>query len=258
MIESFVTLKALGPAAAFALLFVGERLSPATPAPGPASRRRARLKRNGAFWLVLLVASPLVALPLTVWATEAALWTRTGALAAPATILADVVVLDLWTWAMHRAYHETPLWRLHIVHHLDEHLDTTSAGRFHLGEIAVSAAARTPLLAMLAMPLQHVLVFDALLVSAALFQHSNLRLPRPLESALSRVVVTPSIHWVHHHAEDRDTHANYGAILSVWDRLFGTRSATARTVGMPIGLAGAGDRTLSELARLPFTPRRIR
>ena len=71
--------------------------------------------------------------------------------------------------------------------------------------------------------------------------------------------MTPSIHWVHHHAIRRDTDSNYSALLSVWDRLFGSRSPTSRTPEMPIGTeglqgprapraAGAALRTLAGLA----------
>ena len=253
MIDTIVKLKAFAPALVFAGLFVAERWRPA--APDRSADPRGRLLRNGGLWLVLVVAAPLIALPLAAFATEHALWMRHGLAASPAMLLVDLVVLDLWTWGMHRAYHETPLWRLHAAHHLDEHLDTTSAGRFHLGEIVVSAAARMPLIAALAIPFSHVLVFEALLLSAALFQHSNVKLPPRLEAALSRVVVTPSIHWVHHHAAREDTDSNYGAILSLWDPLFGTRSARRRTPDMEIGVAGERDRTLSELALLPFSPR---
>ncbi|HSD80053.1 MAG TPA: sterol desaturase family protein, partial [Solirubrobacteraceae bacterium] len=44
------------------------------------------------------------------------------------------------------------------------------------------------------------------------------RLPRPLEAVLN----TPSHHRVHHGANEQYLDRNYGGILIVWDRLFGT------------------------------------
>jgi sterol desaturase/sphingolipid hydroxylase (fatty acid hydroxylase superfamily) len=44
------------------------------------------------------------------------------------------------------------------------------------------------------------------------------RLPRPLELVLN----TPSHHRVHHGANEAYLDRNYGGILIVWDRLFGT------------------------------------
>ena len=87
-----------------------------------------------------------------------------------------------------------------------------------------------------------------------LFQHSNLRIPRVLEKALSLIVVTPSIHWVHHHAVRADTDSNYANILSVWDRLFGSRSSTLRTPDMKIGVEHRPERTLFGLIRRPLDP----
>jgi sterol desaturase/sphingolipid hydroxylase (fatty acid hydroxylase superfamily) len=144
------------------------------------------------------------------------------------------------------------MWRLHAPHHLDEHLDTTSAARFHPFEIVLSALFRMPLIVLLAIPLSHVLIFDALLFAAAVFHHSNLRLPTGAERAISRVLVTPSIHWVHHHARRADTDSNYGGVFSFWDPLFGTRSKTPRAPDMKIGVEGLSDRSLLRLFLAPF------
>ena len=44
-------------------------------------------------------------------------------------------------------------------------------------------------------------------------------------------------------------------LLSVWDRLFGSRSATLRTPDMPIGTEGLKDRGLAGLLARPFEER---
>ena len=87
---------------------------------------------------------------------------------------------------------------------------------------------------------------------AALFHHSNLRMPPAFERALSFVVVTPSLHWVHHHAMRSDTDSNYSTILSVWDRIFASKSPTARTPDMPIGVETLSDEPLTRLLARPF------
>jgi sterol desaturase/sphingolipid hydroxylase (fatty acid hydroxylase superfamily) len=87
---------------------------------------------------------------------------------------------------------------------------------------------------------------------AAIFHHSNLRLPRALEVVLAKVVITPSIHWVHHHRRRRDTDANYGTIFSFWDRLFGSRTPTRRRPTMPIGVEGEEEAGLLGLLYHPF------
>jgi sterol desaturase/sphingolipid hydroxylase (fatty acid hydroxylase superfamily) len=59
-----------------------------------------------------------------------------------------------------------------------------------------------------------VVVFEGLVLAASLFHHSDAGLPAGLERALGRVVVTPALHWVHHHALRADTDSNYGTIFA--------------------------------------------
>jgi sterol desaturase/sphingolipid hydroxylase (fatty acid hydroxylase superfamily) len=247
--ETIIANKALIGAAAFGVLFVAERLRAAS----PTSEGWRRLFRNGVLWACLLILSPLIVLPLTAFAAEHALWRRPAAWPYWAALIADMILLDLWSYLLHRSYHEIgAFWRFHRVHHLDNHLDTTSAVRFHPGEVALSALLRIVPITLLAIPFADVVLFEAALLTASIFHHSNLRLPAALEGLLSRIIVTPSIHWVHHHAVRRDTNSNYAAILSAWDPIFGTRSATKRAPGMKIGVEGARDLPIGLLLVAPF------
>ena len=121
--------------------------------------------------------------------------------------------------------------------------------------LPLSAGFRAGVIIALDMPFASIVVFEALVLLAAVFHHSNLRLPAALERALGWLVVTPAIHWVHHHAVDRDTRSNYATILSLWDPLGGTRSATRRHEAMPIGLPEAGDQAVGALLLRPFRRR---
>lgn len=266
-LTTLIAAKGVIVAAWFVLLFAGERLIPAAPRPGVAAEPWppgrsllrvggwARLGRNMALWLVNTVLSPLVVLPLTVWAAgkgfdlglRPSWWSGWGGL------VADLLLLDFLIYWWHRANHRlTFLWRFHAVHHLDGFLDTTSALRFHFGEVLLSALARAAAIVALGIPLASVLAFEALLLAATIFHHSNLLLPAGLERALAGVVVTPSIHWVHHHAVRRDTDANYATVLSLWDGLFGSKSATRRAPDMKIGVEGQGEESLAGLLSRPF------
>jgi sterol desaturase/sphingolipid hydroxylase (fatty acid hydroxylase superfamily) len=142
------------------------------------------------------------------------------------------------------------------MHHLDRVLDTSSALRFHFGEVLLSAVARAVAIVLLGLPIVSVVVFEALVLGAAIFHHSNLGLAPGFEAVLSRLVVTPSIHWVHHHRIRRDTDSNYSTVLSLWDRLFASRSPTTRLAGMPIGVEGRDELALSQLLVAPFRPTR--
>lgn len=234
----------------FALLALGERAAPAAPRP-PGSDAR-RLGRNLGLWAANTLMNPFVTAPIGVAAAALQFWTRPE-MPPWAGLALDLLLLDLWTYLWHRANHEWPiLWRFHSVHHRDGFLDTTSAVRFHPGEVAFSALARAPLIVGADISVQAVLAFDTLVLLGALFHHSNIRLPTRIERALRLVLVTPSHHWVHHHAVHADTDSNYGALLTLWDRLFGSWSPTARTPEMQIGVEGEHDAPLTALALAPF------
>jgi sterol desaturase/sphingolipid hydroxylase (fatty acid hydroxylase superfamily) len=239
------------------LLFALEHIFPATVWPRDNLRR---MTRNLALGVIAAMGSPLIQWGIvTLVGDTAPLFSATQALGFWPGLLLQLLLLDMWTYALHRAYHRVPtMWRLHGPHHFDQHLDVTSALRFHLGEIMLSSLLRLiPVLALGIAPETN-LLFGTILTIASMFQHSNLRLLARLERALSTIIVTPSIHWVHHHAVQRDTDSNYASILSVWDRVFGSASPTQRTPDMLIGVEGEMDRPLGTLLLFPFTHRRAR
>ncbi len=219
-----------------------------------------RLGRNLGLFLLTSLTSLLIVVPVTSFGVGHAVGLRPEFWQGGLGLVLDVLVLDCWIYWWHRANHEIPfLWRFHRVHHLDEVLDSSSALRFHFGEVALSAIARLPIVVMFSVPLANVAIFEGLILCSAIFHHSTLYLPKGFEAILARVVVTPSIHWVHHHRERHDTNSNYGTIFSFWDPVFRSRSATRRWRQMPIGIEGDGpDQRLPALLSAPFRlqPRR--
>ena len=237
---------------ALAFLFVAERMFPVAKWQAGLSR----LLRNFGLALLNLLAGPLIVIPLTAFAAGHVFMWRPEIWSGWPGLLFDLLILDCWIYGWHRINHVLPvLWRFHEVHHLDETLDSSSALRFHFGEVILSALVRGAVIVALAMPLTSVVVFEIVIACSALFHHSNLRLPQGLEKLLSWVVVTPSIHWVHHHAIRRDTDSNYATVLSIWDRMFGSSSATLRAPEMPIGVEGKSDKHLWGLIFSPFSRR---
>ena len=235
------------------LLFVSERKWPAAQRPGAIATPR-RLGKNLSLWLCNSALSPLIVLPITLFAVNQSaadwrtVWPEDGW-----GIALDILLLDLWIYWWHRANHRLPLlWRFHRVHHLDQWLDVTSAVRFHFGEVVLSALVRGAVILLIGFPLLSVILFESLVLAMAGFHHSNIRLPANLEKWLSWVIVTPSIHWVHHYIDQRDTDSNYGAIFSFWDRLFASRSDKVREPAMPIGVDQAKDEGFWSLLLIPF------
>lgn len=247
MMTEYKTVIVLG---VFLLLFALERKYPViTPA-----RSLKKTLTNLAFWPFNIGASLLIILPISYWASTQHLWERPEWLTGVAGLAFSIIMLDLFIYWWHRANHEIQfLWRFHEVHHLDETLDTTTAIRFHFIEIIFSAFARAIVILLCATPLPHLIAFEALVLTCSLFHHSNISLPPALEKKLSTLIITPSIHWVHHHAVRKDTDSHYGTIFSFWDRLFASTSATTRHHDMPLGVEGKKDTGFTQLLTKPFS-----
>jgi sterol desaturase/sphingolipid hydroxylase (fatty acid hydroxylase superfamily) len=258
-VESLLSLKAVVVGAVLIAFVIYERVRPAVEHPllvrfrGASAAAWRRLGRNSGLFGINLLVGPLIVVPITVWAEQFTTGLRPAWLSGWTGLAADLILLDFWIYWWHRANHRIPLlWRFHQVHHFDELLDSTTALRFHFGEVVLSAAVRAAVIIALDIPLSSVLVFEALVLISTIFHHSDAWLPARLEQALARVIITPSIHWVHHHAIRADTDSNYGTIFSFWDPLFRSRSRTRRFPTMPIGVEGGRDRPLLRLITTPF------
>ncbi len=148
------------------------------------------------------------------------------------------VLFDIWMYLWHRLNHRVGFfWRFHRAHHADIEMDTTTALRFHPGELVLSTFIRMPVLVLLGMSFVQLVFFEALLNLSTLFHHSNLDVPERWDRLLRMAIVTPNMHRVHHSAEPAETNSNYTSLLSVWDRLY--RSFRSRedtrliTIGLP-------------------------
>ncbi len=140
-----------------------------------------------------------------------------------AAVAVSVLLLDLAVYLQHVLFHAVPaLWRLHRVHHADLDFDVTTGFRFHPVEIVLSMLIKFAVIAALGAPPLAVLIFELLLSTTSLFNHTNLALPRALDRALRLMLVTPDMHRVHHSISPNETNSNFGFNLPWWDRLFGT------------------------------------
>lgn len=131
------------------------------------------------------------------------------------------IILDFAVWLQHVIFHYAPfLWRFHQVHHADEAMDVTTGLRFHPVEIAASMTIKIGLVYALGAPALAVLIFEIALNAAAMWSHSNLRLPARAERLIRSVIVTPDMHRSHHSVFRREHDTNFGFFFSFWDRLF--------------------------------------
>ena len=212
-----------------------------------------RTLKNVFLWLLNIGLTPILILPITIAATSLNLHNFFIIENIITQFLFHLIIYDIFLYFWHRANHEIPfLWRFHHVHHLDETLDVSSGIRFHFGEVILSTIVRCIIIIMFNISLLNLILIEAIVLTSSVFHHSNIKLPKKFEKILSFIIVTPSIHWVHHHKRQKETDANYCAIFSFWDLIFKTKSNFKRYKGMPIGVEGDKEQSLIKLISRPL------
>lgn len=245
------------------VLAIAERAWPVRGDARPARRQLTNLALMLVNTALLRLAFPLLAvtLAMSVHARGGGLF---GLLAWPPwlEVVAAVLLLDATIYWQHRVMHLVPLlWRLHRVHHTDTAFDVTLGVRFHPLEIVLSMAVKLAAVWLLGPPVVAVVVFEILLAAASLFTHADFAFPLRWERPLRALLVTPSMHRIHHSVLRVETDSNYGFLLSGWDRLFRSYQAQPSRPerSMPIGLSpwrtpallGFGALLLQPFKRVP-------
>jgi sterol desaturase/sphingolipid hydroxylase (fatty acid hydroxylase superfamily) len=165
--------------------------------------------------------------------------------------------MDYTLYLWHVLTHRVPaLWRFHAVHHIDLDLDASTAVRFHFGELTMSTPWRVAQVVAIGTSPLALSIWQTGLLASILFHHSNLTLPIDIERRLSRVVVTPRMHGIHHSARRGETDSNWSSGLSVWDRLHRTLRLNVPQADITIGVAGfqsVDNVDLATVLILPFT-----
>jgi sterol desaturase/sphingolipid hydroxylase (fatty acid hydroxylase superfamily) len=139
------------------------------------------------------------------------------------SFVAAFLLLDFLNYAVHRCQHAVPLlWRFHALHHSDPDVDVTTSVRHHPIEYLLAAGFYWLAVLTLDIPMMVVLAHALAVFTAAAITHGNVRLPEWLERLLQPVVITLDLHMIHHSIATDEANANFGAVFSIWDRLFGT------------------------------------
>jgi sterol desaturase/sphingolipid hydroxylase (fatty acid hydroxylase superfamily) len=172
--------------------------------------------------------------------------------------LCTLVVSSLAGYLVHVVMHKVPLlWRLHRVHHLDTHLDISTTLRHHPAELVVSVLVMVLVALAFGLSPWVVVLYEVTEGVVALISHANVRLPPRVDALIRSVLVTPNIHSLHHSSFQPETDSNYGTVLTVWDRLFGTFTRAPLRGGetIQIGLEEVRDERASDLVWQIKSPR---
>jgi sterol desaturase/sphingolipid hydroxylase (fatty acid hydroxylase superfamily) len=190
--------------------------------------------------------------------TEKRNWGIVPRLPVPSTWrgIAAVLLMDYTLYWWHVLLHRSPLlWRLHEPHHADLDLDASTGVRFHFAEFLASIPWRCAQVVAIGVGPRRLAFWQKLTLCEVLFHHANARLSMPLERRLSRVIVTPRMHGIHHSVIRAERDSNFSSGLSVWDRLHATSYIDLSRDDVKIGLSEhqhARDVTVGKMLALPF------
>ena len=170
--------------------------------------------------------------------------------------IVGLLLLDfIGAYLVHMIEHKVKfLWKFHMVHHADTHVDTTTANRHHPGESVIRAAFAVLAVFVLGTPMWMVMLYQSLSVILAQFNHANIKTPSWFDKTIGLIIVSPNMHRIHHHIVRPQTDSNYGNIFSFWDKLLGTYNSTPMSdikYGLDV-LDNQRDQELLYQLKIPF------
>lgn len=135
-------------------------------------------------------------------------------------VAVSLLLFDFLQWLHHRVRHKvTAFWHFHVIHHSQRQLNLFTDLRVHFVEYLVARVIEfVPMLMFGLTPFAIMGVGLATSWYTRLI-HANVRTNF---GPLGHLVVSPQYHRVHHSIEPQHTDRNFGVILTVWDRMFGT------------------------------------
>jgi sterol desaturase/sphingolipid hydroxylase (fatty acid hydroxylase superfamily) len=198
------------------------------------------------FGFVYLLIGPARALDLPVrgW------WPHAWPIGAQAVLM--VLVVDLLRYWLHRFAHQNDtLWRLHAVHHSVEQLYWLNTARFHPLEKVLQMMLDSLPFLLMGVDERVLSLYYIAYASNGFFQHCNIRLRYGI---LNYIVGSAETHRWHHSRLPRESNANYGNTIIIWDLVFGTWFLPRDRAVSELGLQEPGyPKSFLTLLRAPFT-----
>ena len=178
----------------------------------------------GTSFIVNLILG-IATVSISLWVTKAGfgvmnwiempLWTK---------IVLTLFVMDLFgQYIPHYLMHKVkPLWRFHVVHHSDTHVDVSTGTRHHPGEWLIRESFTIIGVVLMGVPVGLYYMQRSFQALFTYFNHANIRLPKWFDKTIALIFVSPDMHKFHHHHQRPWTDMNFANIFSLWDRIFGT------------------------------------
>lgn len=151
-----------------------------------------------------------------------------------------LILSDFLMYWIHRLFHVSILWPIHIIHHAAEDVDWTTSYRFHPLNLAFGSWLVTSMFICLGISSANILWVAYVQSIMSYFVHANLNITF---GPFKYIIATPVFHRWHHTGFAEGGDSNYGAVFSFWDVVFGTFYLP---VGSPPKNYGIDDYVLEE------------
>ena len=189
-----------------------------------AARKKPFYKRNDALSnLVLGLSYVCVSLFTGYFIYQIYTWlTQFSVIHLPRTVWTFVLLMvldDLINYWVHRLSHETRFfWAVHETHHSSPEYNFTTAARLSFTTLLTTWPFWL-ILPLLGFPPEWILIQQGISHIYGIFTHTQTIRRLGL---LEKVFTTPSHHRVHHGSDVKYLDRNYGIMLIVWDKIFGS------------------------------------
>ncbi|MGH1418241.1 MAG: creatininase family protein [Hyphomicrobiaceae bacterium] len=190
-----------------------------------------------------------------------------GATATVLYTIASVIALDLGVYVMHLLFHKVPfLWNFHKVHHSAEQLNPMTLFRMHPVDLFLTslvvmffqAVAFAGFFFLMAKAPSASMIFGVNLIVFVFYvagynlRHSHIWLNYPVW--LSKILISPAQHQVHHSSDPKHFDRNMGLIFSFWDQMCGTHYIPRERENLQYGLSRSEPNPFNSVAEIYIKP----
>ena len=136
-------------------------------------------------------------------------------------VIIQFICIDFFMYWWHLINHKVPfLWFFHRFHHADTKMNTTTAIRFHAGELILSYFLKMIIFGLLGISVLAIILYNLVYVPVVIFHHSNISISERKDNLLRYFLVTPRMHRIHHSCIKAETDSNYSSLFPWWDLIF--------------------------------------
>ena len=135
-------------------------------------------------------------------------------------VIVAILFFDFLQWFHHWVRHRiTAFWHFHAIHHSQRELNVFTDLRVHMGECVISEVLVFVPMFAFNLPVYAIMGVGGVRWWYARFIHANIRTNLGWGK---HILVSPQFHRVHHSIEPGHRDQNFGVMLTIWDRMFGT------------------------------------